>query len=220
MIKNYIHIYISTPGRLNRLFSKTSQINDKAKQRGYDITTKSQIINFLCGEINKSKKACIKGLPEKIVPGNAHIVESEIFIKTLSDIESYIIQSNSCWELWKRHYLQTYNHVKKILLTNDELIEKINILHSESELSWLVDLKKIRNMVAHEGALYVAVSLNDSISNRDNWDLIFMKKNLHDFKDKKKYFTFKNLIQIHEGYLSSIEKIYSEIDNLIPQVKI
>lgn len=220
MIKNYIHIYIYTPGELSRLFSLTSKINDEAKQRGYDITTKSQIIDFLCGEINNNKKACIDDLPKKIVLKQAHIVKRDLFIETISNVESYIMQSIACWELWKKHFSSVYNYVNDCHLDKEGIHAIIDKLHNNKDPEWRKKLTKIRNLIEHEGSLNIAVDLNRSVSeNREKWQLIFMKKNLHDFRETKKYFTFQDLIEMHEGYFSSIRIIRSEIDKLMAQVK-
>lgn len=215
MPENFIHIHINPPGELSRLFDKTSLIGNDAKQRGYDITTKSQIIDFLCEEINKNKEICIQDLPNEIEPERAHFISKNVFIKTISDVEAYILQVNSCWELWKKHYQQVSNYVNKLIPTNELLHDKINEIHEGKKPDWLTRLKDIRNLIAHDRALYIAIDLNGGTSKRDEWDLIFMKENLTQFDDEKKFFTFKQLVQLHHGYICSNHKIYTAIDELL-----
>lgn len=216
MIKNYIHAHIAPILELSLLFSKTSSINKRTKQLGYDITTKSQIIDFLISEINFTKEELLRKAPEwPLALGNAYSFDSRTFLKLLSDVEAYFFQANSCWELWKKLYTHTIKHVKNQMLDSEKCIEEIDQLHKNKNISWDSRAKEIRNIIAHNGALYLALDVKKVDSNSESWDIIFMKENLHDFEDKKQFFTFKETIQFHESYIKSNKIIRDEIQNLM-----
>jgi len=99
----------------------------------------------------------------------------------------------------------------------DSLLFEIN---SACELikqnpSWFSNLDQHRNFFIHNATPYIAIDIS---SGPGNYELLIMKENLKDFKNKEKFITFFSLNEIVQGFLNSKPIIQDDLVNLFKAI--
>lgn len=134
----------------------------------------------------------------------------------IGDIENFLFEVDTCWDLMKQFSSKLYTHLGKTL-NKEKLISKIDSIHSREDKStrWIKLLASHRNFMVHEGAAYLAIDISKPV--RTNWELLILKYNIREFSDKKSFFPYSDLIEISNNFNISRDLLQKHLVSLFEQ---
>lgn len=139
-------------------------------------------------------------------------LSSDLIHCLLIDVDSFIFELRSCCELMGKLVKQVSRHFKKI--SPDIFAEEIPEGWIKSE--WYERLRDLRVDVFHHTAPYVDVD----ISEEDKYDLLFPKRNIHDYKQDQEFFRLSDLNKIAKGFNEGIGILQSDLVGKITSLRV
>ncbi|WP_019007843.1 hypothetical protein [Cohnella laeviribosi] len=133
--------------------------------------------------------------------GFALRIDEELKLDLLIDIDAFLFEVNSCCELLGQYMYELYSALGISISKENIGITQAKILKEKKiNTSWFRKLDESRNFFIHNAAPYIAID----VTKNESKNLIIMKENLKNFTDQRKYITITTLVEIREGFRSSL----------------
>jgi hypothetical protein len=134
-------------------------------------------------------------------PKAALPVDDDLKYNLISDIESYILQLDACWDRMK-DFTIILNSIIGNTLDRKTVIQYINDAHNNHDsTAWISLLAKHRNFITHDGASYLAIDASDN--NNENWNFLILKYLRDKLDNPEEFFSLTDLDTIHQGFIKS-----------------
>ncbi len=145
-------------------------------------------------------------LSNKDEEGYALNIANELKYEFISDIESFLLQIWSCWELTKK-LIAKLNELLGVDLNEKQVIDFIKGFQSKKNLhnDWFEILRSHRNFITHSGSGYIAIDASNE--NPSKWDFLILKYNIKKFDDNNDFFHYSDLIKINNGFVEIMDLI-------------
>ncbi len=189
-------------------------------ERGLALATKLMMLARIARRINlhiqrvRDELTDEQSVNEHIRRGFAfRLTEQTLPYDILIDIESFIFESRSAYEIIGRFLDNFFSHILDQSITQDELIEMLD--GRDIDTQWITELSNDRNLFIHETAPWLAVK----IASREplEIELVILKENIQDFANPEDYIEFDQLRNIYQGFESSLRAIREFIFEKIRQ---
>jgi len=129
----------------------------------------------------------------EVSQGYAFPLKDDLKYRLIADIDSFLFESNSCWELMRKVFRLIRAHVGRPVADGSAgLTDELKRALGGVGQQWFSWLDRHRNFVAHKGTPYLAID----VTNDDEWDLLVMKENLRTFADPGKFFRYTEMVQV------------------------
>jgi hypothetical protein len=200
---------------------KISSLPSKVYEMGVYISTRLNILPRIITRLN-AEVAELYALAEthheerhvftKTKKGYAFRVNNNLKYNIICDIDSLLFEINSVCELMTKLFESLYSHAgkpiekKKVGLKIKSIIE-----NAKQNTSWFVNLTGHRNFFIHEAAPYIAIDISGGTG---NYELLIMKENLKNFKNKDKFLKLSELNEIVQGFINAKPIIQDDLVSL------
>lgn len=228
MTDKYLSIYGPPPqggwvlGIVSRLQSSSSPtLQDRRNawaagplsEMGLALATKLSLLGVVTRRVDEDLRAVSDQLgdpseiQQHLVAGHACYVADpdrpDLLYETLADIESFIFESRSAFEITGRFLGQLFRDILGCDMALPEIERQLRDRGVDTR--WIEELRANRILFFHDTAPWIAVYV-DSLQPL-KLELVVLKKNVHDFTNPDDYFHFQKLREIYAGFTSSLDAL-------------
>ncbi len=184
---------------------KIQPLTNELRELGLHISTRldilPRIVRRLNQEISELHKVAKGHRPEHVFTetksGTVFRVDDDLKYSILADIDAFLFEANSCWELMRKLFQLVRAHVGSPIAGGRERVtNEIRAALGGASDRWIHLLDRHRNFVAHEGTLYLAVD----VTHNGTWELLVMKENVKVFTDPTEFFPYSELVEVARGF--------------------
>lgn len=144
--------------------------------------------------------------------GYAIAMPPDTISNTIIYFHSLIFELNSSYELLLKFFTEVYKTAGHHMCKNCANTTINSMLKSKgNDTLWIKELHRIRNHFIHESCAFFAIDITD----QENKDLLFMKENLHNFHDERKYVRLKTTNNIFKEFFMSIKLIQKHLIEIL-----
>lgn len=141
------------------------------------------------------------------------IRDKDVFFKTLVDLDSFLFESRSTYEIVGKFLREFFMQILGKSLSEDEL--KTVLTDSRIDTRWIDELRDKRILFFHQTAPWIAARVVSKEPLR--FELVILKKNVRDFTNPDHYVDFERLREIYNGFRSSRDEIHRWVEEQIEE---
>src|SRR5436190_7965843 len=226
MAIEYLHIDYEPPSRgwllriMKRLNeSSSSTLRERVstwgsshlKEMSFALATKltmlSQVICRVDQQLRRLSEQLIdeSKINECIRRGAAYRIADKVLpYELLIDIDSFLFESRSAYEIVGHFLCQFFDHILGCSLNEAELKKLLDARNIDTR--WIEELRENRIMFFHKTAPWIVLEI---VSRKPlRFELLVLKKNVKDFTDPDAYIRFEQLPTIYRGFESSLKVLH------------
>lgn len=187
--------------RAGRVQSLTAELRELGLYISTRLDILPRIIRRLNREISELHRVAKTHGPEHVFTeaksGVVFPLDDDLKYSLLADIDAFLFEANSCWELMRKLFQLVRAHVGRPIPGGPEMVtNELRAALGGATDTWVRLLDRHRNFAAHKGTFYLAID----VTHDGAWELLVMKENLGTFTDLTKFFPYSELVEVAKGF--------------------
>lgn len=202
--------------RLNQSTSQTLQPRLRAwgdgplREMGFALATKLRVLRQVIRRVNRRLEYLAQELndPGRIKDCLANraaysIREKDLPYELLVDIDSFIFESRSCYEIVGKFLREFFKRILNRAVDEQELRHLLS--QANIDTKWIEELSETRKAWFHESAPWIAVQVLSQ--NPLRFELLVLKRDVEDFSNPNDFLQFEQLRGIYRGFSQSMRTL-------------
>jgi hypothetical protein len=185
--------------------------NSPLKEMGYALSTKLDMLSVVADRVNSRLRELrdqfiedYENVNECVENKHAYNIQKEQFpYALLVDIESFIFESRSLYEILGRFLREFFSRILGLKVDEKQL--SIMLQTQGIDTRWISILRDSRILFFHKTAPWLIIEFQSL--NPPEFDLLILKRDVKDPLNSDAYYHFKELRDIFEGFKMSMEGI-------------
>lgn len=226
MAIEYLHIDYEPPSRgwLLRIMKRLNESSSSTlrermstwgsshlKEMGFALTTKLAMLSRVLCRVDQQLQRLGEQLNDEalidkcIRRGAAYkITDKALPYELLTDIDSFLFESRSAYEIIGHFLCQFFDHILKRRINEAQLKKLLDARNVDTR--WIEELKCDRILFFHNTTPWLALEF---VSRKPlRFELLILKKNVNDFTNPDDYIRFEQLRAIYHGIESSLNALH------------
>jgi hypothetical protein len=141
------------------------------------------------------------------------IRDKAVFFKTLVDLDSFLFESRSIYEIVGKFLQEFFKQILRRNLSENKL--KSALTRARIDVQWIDELRENRILFFHETAPWVAAHVVSRTPLK--LELVVLKKNFRQFTNPKDYVHFEQLRNIYRGFRSAMPAMYQWVESQVAE---